>query len=235
MKLPGTFSQISAGEKHGLQGPPPQPTQPWTAPSETPVRVRKSPAPSDPTPRNLKNCRLDDFPASLRAAADVRSIYARLGIGASTGGQAHGWSPECRRGVQGIAVFVKQWQAGSLQLPFGPQLHSEQRKRHPTRPVVKQQNHSPDVMQPVGHPPPSWHVLHGKPRFSQICAGEKHGLHGPPPQPTQLVTAPRETPVRVRKRPVPSVPAPRNLKNCLREERLASERAAMFARSISRR
>jgi hypothetical protein len=31
------------------------------------------------------------------------------------------------------------------------------------------------------------------------------------------------------------VPAPRNLKNCLREERLASERAAMFARSISRR
>jgi hypothetical protein len=29
------------------------------------------------------------------------------------------------------------------------------------------------------------------------------------------------------------VPAPRNLKNCLREERRARERAAMFARSIS--
>ena len=33
--------------------------------------------------------------------------------------------------------------------------------------------------------------------------------------------------------PAPSVPAPRNLKNCLREERRARERAAMFARSIS--
>ena len=145
----------------------------------------------------------------------------------------HGWSPEWRRGVHGIAVFAKQWHAGSLQFPSGPQLHSEQRKRHPTLPLVRQQNHSPEVMQPVGHPPPCSHVLHVKPRFSQICAGEKHGLHGPPPQPTQLVTAPRETPVRVRKSPVPSVPAPRNLKNCLREERRARERAAMFARSIS--
>jgi hypothetical protein len=182
----------------------------------------------------MKSCLLDDFPASFLAADDVRSIYgARLGIGAWTGGHVHGWSPEWRRGVHGIAVFAKQWHAGSLQFPSGPQLHSEQRKRHPTRPVVRQQNHSPDVMHPVGHPPPSWHVLHVKPRFSQICAGEKHGLHGPPPQPTQLVTAPRETPVRVRKRPVPSVPAPRNLKNCRREERRARERAARFARSIS--
>ena len=141
-----TCSQTAAGEPHGLHGPPPQPTQPWIAPSETFVPVRNSPAPSDPTPRNLKNCRLDDFPASLRAAADVRSIYARLGIGASTGGQAHGWSPEWRRGVHGIAVFVKQWQAGSLQFPFGPQLHSEQRKRQPTRRSggpLRQQNHSP--------------------------------------------------------------------------------------------
>src|SRR6476661_392444 len=113
--------------------------------------------------------------------------------------------------MHGIAVFAKQWHAGSLQFPFGPQLHSEQRNRQPTLPLFRQQNHSPEVMHPVGHPPPSWHVL-----------------HGPPPQPTQLVTAPRETPVRVRKRPVPSVPAPRNLKNCLREERLASERAAML-------
>jgi hypothetical protein len=106
---PVTVSHWPTGEPHGLQGPPPQPTQPWIAPSETFVPVRNRPAPSDPTPRNLKNCRLDDFPASLRAAADVTSIYeARLGIGASTGGHTHGWSPECRRGVHGIAVFVKQ-------------------------------------------------------------------------------------------------------------------------------
>src|SRR6266576_6479146 len=222
---PVTESQMPAGDPHGLHGPPPQPTQPWIAPSDTFVPVRKSPVPSDPTPRNLKSCVLDDFPASFLAAADVRSIYgARLGIGASTGGHVHGCSPEWRRGVHGIAVFAKQWHAGSLQVPSGPQLHSEQRNRHPTRPVVRQQNHSPDVMHPVGHPPPSWHVLHVKPRFSQICAGEKQGLHGPPPQPTQLVTAPSETPVRVRKRPVPSVPAPRNLKNCRREERRARER-----------
>ena len=78
-----------------------------------------------------------------------------------------------------MARFVKQWHAGSLQLPFGPQLHSEQRKRQPTRPLVRQQNHSPDVMQPSGQPPPCWQVLHVKPRFSQSPAGEKHGLHGP--------------------------------------------------------
>jgi hypothetical protein len=111
-----TWSQTPAGELHGLHGPPPQPTQPWIAPSETFVPVRKRPAPSEPTPRNLKNCRLDDFPASLRAAAAVRSIYdARFGIGAS-GGHVHGWSPECSRGVHGIAVSEKQWHAGSLQL-----------------------------------------------------------------------------------------------------------------------
>ena len=57
--------------------------------------------------------------------------------------------------MHGIAVFAKQWHAGSLQFPSGPQLHSEQRKRHPTLPLVRQQNHSPDVMHPVGHPPPS--------------------------------------------------------------------------------
>jgi hypothetical protein len=137
-----------------LHGPPPQPTHPWIAPSETFVPVRKSPAPSEPTPRNLKNCRLDDFPASLRAAADVRSIYeARLGIGASTGGHVQGWSPECSRGVHGTAMFVKHRHDGLAHDPAG-QLHSEQRKRHPTRPLVRQQNHSPDVMQPSGHPPP---------------------------------------------------------------------------------
>src|SRR5437867_2936311 len=66
----------------------------------------------------------------------------------------------------------------------------------------------------------------------QIGAGEPHGLHGPPPQPTQLVTAPSETPVRVRKRPVPSDPAVRSLKNCLRDDLRASPRAAIEVKSI---
>jgi hypothetical protein len=125
---------------------------------------------------------------------------------------------------------VKQWQAGLLQ-PFG-QLHSEQRCRHTV--PVRQQNHSPDVEQPGGQPPPSWQVLHGYGgwRLSQRIAGEKHGLHGPPPQPTQEVTAPRETFVRVSQRPVPSEPAAMNLKNCLRDERRASSCAAFAAGSI---
>jgi len=89
---------------------------------------------------------------------------------------------------------VKQWHEP---LPQPAHSHSEQRKRQPTRPLVRQQNHSPVVVQPVGQPPPSWQVLHGKPRFSQICLGEKQGLHGPPPQPTQPSTAPSDTPVLV--------------------------------------
>ena len=48
-------SQRGTGEKQLLHGPPPQPTQPVVAPSETSVPVRKSPAPSEPAPRNLKN------------------------------------------------------------------------------------------------------------------------------------------------------------------------------------
>ncbi len=134
--------------------------------------------------------------------------------------------------MHGIAVFVKQWHAGSLQLWFAPQLHSEHRCRHVLPLEVRQQNHSPEVMHPVGHPPPCWHVLQEKPICSQTGAGDQQSLHGPPPQPTQLVTAPSETPVRVRKRPVPSEPAPSHLKNCRREERLASDRAVMFVRSI---
>jgi hypothetical protein len=60
-----------------------------------------------------------------------------------SGGHAHGGSPECSRGVHGTAMFVKQWQ---LRFPHpGGQLHSEQRNRHPTRPLVRQQNHSPEV------------------------------------------------------------------------------------------
>jgi hypothetical protein len=59
-----------------------------------------------------------------------------------------------------------------------------------------------------------------------------HGLHGPPPQPTQPETAPRETLVRVRNRPVPSEPAAMNLKNWRRDERRASILAAWPAMSI---
>jgi len=75
-----------------------------------------------------------------------------------SGGQAQGWSPECFVGVQGIGSCVKQWQARLLQ-PLG-QLHSEHRIRQPTRPEVWQQNHSPEVEQPGGHPPAWAHVLH---------------------------------------------------------------------------
>ena len=216
-----------------MQGPLPQPTQPATAPIETPVRVRKRPVPSELTPRNLKNCRLDDLPASLRAAIEVMSIYwTRLGIGGLTGRHVHGWSPECNRGVQGMLRFVKQWQAGSLQLWFGPQLHSEQRCRQ-TLPVdCRQQNHSPEVMHPAGQPPPCWHVLHGKPIASQSGAGDQQSLQGPPPQPTQLVTEPSDTPVLVRKRPVPRDPTPRNLKNWRLDDLPASLRAASEVRSI---
>jgi hypothetical protein len=95
-------------------------------------------------------------------------------------------------------------------------LHSEQRIRQP---LGWQQNHSPDVWQPGPQPPPWEQVLQGKLALSQIGPTPTHGLHGPPPQPTQLVTAPSETSVPVRKSPVPSEPAPSSLKNWRRDER----------------
>jgi hypothetical protein len=71
----------------------------------------------------------------------------------------HGWSPEYKRGWHGIGKSVKQWQDGFAQ-PAG-QLHSEQRKRQPVRdPLVRQQNHSPPVLQPSGQPPPTAQDLH---------------------------------------------------------------------------
>jgi hypothetical protein len=132
-----------------------------------------------------------------------------------------------------MAVIVKQWQLGFAH-PLG-QLHSEQRWRH-TVPVT-QQNHSPPVEQPSGQPPPSWQGLQGNGglRFVQNGPTPTHGLHGPPPQPTQPETEPSETPVRVRYRLAPSEPAVMNLKNCLREERRASVRAAVPAKSIATR
>ena len=60
-------------------------------------------------------------------------------------------------------MSVKQWHEGFAQEPAG-QLHSEQRKRQPARPLggpVEQQNHSPPVMQPSGHPAPCKQVLQG--------------------------------------------------------------------------
>ena len=115
----------------------------------------------------------------------------------------------------------------------GGQLHSEQRWRQTV--PVRQQNHSPEVEQPAGQPPPCEQGLHGKPMLSQVGAGEKQGLHGPPPQPTQPLTAPRATSVRVSQSPAPSELAPRNLKNCLREDRRARTRAALVATSKARR
>ena len=216
------------GATHGLHGPPPQPTQPPTD-TERDARAREQEARSERSggPRNLKNCRRDDRFARQCAARRVRSISAPGSGSERSGGQAHGWSPECSRGVHGIGRFVKQWHDGLLH-SRRPQLHSEQRKRQPTRPLVRQQNHSPPVLQPSGQPPPCWQLLHvyfrGPAR--RVTAGEKQGLHGPPPQPTQPETAPSETPVRVSKSPAPSEPAPRNLKNWRREERArARERA----------
>ncbi len=60
-----------ASDTQGLQGPPPQPMQPETEPSETSVRVRKRPAPSEVAPMNLKKLRRDDFRARTRVAAPV--------------------------------------------------------------------------------------------------------------------------------------------------------------------
>ena len=128
---------------------------------------------------------------------------------------------------------MKQWQLVFWQ-PAG-QLHSEQRMRQ-TVPVT-QQNHSPPVEQPSGQPPPSWQDLQGYGGFMFVQIGPMptHGLQGPPPQPTHPETEPSETPVRVRYRLAPSEPAVRNLKNCRREERRASVRAAVPATSIAMR
>jgi hypothetical protein len=108
-----------------------------------------------------------------------------------------------------------------------------------TVPVI-QQNHSPEVVQSVGQPPPCAQVLQvkrlGDARSSQRIAGEKQGLQGPPPQPTQPPdTDPSETFVRVRNKPAPSEPAPRNLKNWRREDLPASAWAVLPARSKARR
>ena len=125
-----------------------------------------------------------------------------------------------------MARSVKQWQAAVLHPPG--QLHSEQRKRQFRRgPLERQQNHSPEVVHPWGQPPPCTQVLQGYVpaglRFSQIGAGEPHGLHGPPPQPTQFPPIePIETPVLVRNNPVPSDPAAMNLKNWRRDDLRAS-------------
>jgi hypothetical protein len=152
------------------------------------------------------------------------------------GGHGHGWSPEWRVGLHGIGSWTKQWQEGFAQ-PLG-QLHSEQRIRQPVLPDVWQQNHSPPVLQPSGQPPACWQVLHGKAvgcRLSQSGPMPTQGLQGPPPQPTQPVTEPIETPVRVRKRPAPSDPAVTNLKNCLRDERRASRLAVFVVTSTATR
>jgi len=107
---------------------------------------------------------------------------------------------------------VKQWHA-ELAHPSG-QLHSEQRCRQTV--PVRQQNHSPEVLQPVGQPPPCRHVLQGYApglKLSHTGAGEPQGLQGPPPQPTQYKTEPSETPVLVKNKPVPREPAARNFMN----------------------
>jgi hypothetical protein len=148
----------------------------------------------------------------------------------ASAGHGHGWSPECGVGLHGIATGVKQWHEGFVQLPAG-QLHSEQRMRH--RVPVTQQNHSPEVIQPSGQPPPTSQLLQLNPpaRLLQRVTGEKQGLHGPPGHPTHPDTEPSATSVPVSQRPAPSEPALRNLKNWRREERRASARLAAPARA----
>ena len=175
------------------------------------------------------------FPEAVALVSAARQGFmrekpTRLGSGASTGGQAHGWSPEWRRGVHGIAVSVKQWHWLPSAHPGG-QLHSEQRKRHPTRTLVRQQNHSPDVEQPSGHPPPAG---------TSCTRSRRSRRSGRRPARVARTAAAadaerdgsEETPVRVRKSPAPSVPAPRNLKNCRLDDFPASLRAAAEVRSI---
>ena len=104
-----------------------------------------------------------------------------------------------------MLMFVKQWQQ-----PVGHE-HSEQRWRQP---VGRQQNHSPVVVQPTGHPPACAHGLHRKFGLVHTGCGEmQFGLHGPPPHPEQPPIEPRVTSVLVRNRPAPRELIPRNLKS----------------------
>jgi hypothetical protein len=123
-----------------------------------------------------------------------------------------------------MLIIVKQWQQ-----PVGHE-HSEQRCRHGV--PVTQQNHSPVVVQPTGHPPACAHGLQRKLGLVQTGCGEKQLLHGPPPHPEQPPLEPRVTSVRVRNRPAPSELAPMNLKNCRRDDFLARLLDACSARLI---
>jgi hypothetical protein len=140
----------------------------------------------------------------------------------------HGWSPECGRGTHGIAIIVKQWQHGNSD--EAGHVHSEQRCLHP---FERQQNHSPDVEQPVGQPPPCEHGLQRYSALLQRGSGDQQaGLHGPPPQPAHLgVSEPSETSVPVRKSPAPSELADMNLKNWRRDERRARALDALVEKS----
>ncbi len=117
---------------HGLQGPPPQPTQPGRDPARPPCAVRQRPAPSDPTPRNLKSCRCDELPASSASRGRRRSIYGRgWGSALRAAGTHTAGRPSGDVGVHGIAS-VREAVARRVSQFRGPgQLHSEQRNRHP--------------------------------------------------------------------------------------------------------
>jgi hypothetical protein len=116
---------------------------------------------------------------------------------------------------------VKQWQ----QPPGAGQVHSEQRIRQRGSGPLTQQNHSPEVEQPVGQPPPCEHGLQGVVGCLSLQrgSGDQQGLHGPPPQPAHWTTEPSAMSVRVSHRPAPSEPAVMNLKNWRREDRCARE------------
>jgi hypothetical protein len=62
--------QRPAGEKHGLHGPPPQPTQPVIAPSETSVRGQEEAGPERACSEQLEELAAGrppgQFPGSVR-------------------------------------------------------------------------------------------------------------------------------------------------------------------------
>lgn len=124
-----------------------------------------------------------------------------------------------------MLMIVKQWQQ-----PVGHE-HSEHRCLH-TLPVdVAQQNHSPVVVQPTGHPPACAHGLQRKFGLVHTGCGEKQLLHGPPPHPEQPPIEPRVTSARDRNRPAPRELMPRTLKNWRRDDFRASAREAAPARA----
>ena len=159
-------------------------------------------------------------PAELRRSSHRA---ARLGIG---GGGGHGARLVARvqpRLCTASAGSVKQWQAAVLAVRRAVALRAAEPA--PTRAAVRQQNHSPEVMQPVRAAAALDAGLalladglsssQRMPATSRDCTARRRSRR----------SLRRSHPARPGPRqesPVPSEPAPRNLKNWRRDERRAS-------------